>query len=275
MGKRHFYRMWLAKTFIKPLLFVDLLAGLLAIIFGAIIYYHPEWGGTMNFLLWSIPLGIFAATIVVGFLLAPYYIYKGVEKKHEDIQSELGQLKNAMPAIRTELKVTDQKFYTIVYNTGGKGADFSANARVVEGSPRKEPYVMHWEGKGGTCHINGKGGYAMIVVAEKSPTRLLIPQQPEFSIYQDEIAAFLWGGTEWQRIPIRTHVGKSVEIHGHKATEFVQENKGIIEVTITSEPPLLEEFGTHLYVLEIDHANRKGLLFTELPVPDTEDSQTE
>ena len=53
----------------------------------------------MNFLLWSIPLGIFVAAIVVGFLLAPYYIHKEQEKKHDVIESELKQIKDARPLI--------------------------------------------------------------------------------------------------------------------------------------------------------------------------------
>lgn len=99
MGKKRFYQLWLAKTFVKPLLIVDLLAGLLAIIFGAIIYYHPTWGGTMNVLLWAIPLSVFVVAIVVGFLCAPYYTYKELERKRDGIQSELNQIKDARPNI--------------------------------------------------------------------------------------------------------------------------------------------------------------------------------
>ena len=76
MGKKEFYKLWLAKTFIKPLAFVDLFSGILAIGFGAIIFFQPRWGGTLNNLLWIVPFMVLIGTVIVGFFLAPYFIYK-------------------------------------------------------------------------------------------------------------------------------------------------------------------------------------------------------
>lgn len=88
MVKKEFYKLWAAKTFTKPLLFVDLLAGLLAVIFGAVVYFYPAWGGTMNVLLWAIPLGVAGVAILVGFIRAPYHIYKDQADKVREYETQ-------------------------------------------------------------------------------------------------------------------------------------------------------------------------------------------
>ncbi len=86
MNKRDFYRLWLVKTFIKPLLIVDLSAGLLTITLGAIVYFNPSWGDNVSVLLWAIPSGILVVSIVIGFFRAPYIIYRDSERKRQELQ---------------------------------------------------------------------------------------------------------------------------------------------------------------------------------------------
>ena len=80
-GEKAFFKLWFARTFVKPLVFVDLFAGILAIGFGAIAFLNPNWESTTNNLLWMIPAAVLVGTIIVGFFLAPYHIYKGQADK--------------------------------------------------------------------------------------------------------------------------------------------------------------------------------------------------
>ncbi len=81
MGWRQFYSKWLQKTFSKPFLIAEIVAFILSIIGGFISWRWPEWAGAMSFLLWTIPVGVLIVAVLVGFFLAPYWIYKEDERK--------------------------------------------------------------------------------------------------------------------------------------------------------------------------------------------------
>ncbi|MFQ5880493.1 MAG: hypothetical protein ACE5IZ_10025 [Dehalococcoidia bacterium] len=89
MSKRQFYWEWLGRTFIRPLLYIDLLVGILAIVGGAVVFVWPQVAGTVTFLLWAVPAAVFGAFVLVGFLLAPYYMQKKIEQERDGLQAQL------------------------------------------------------------------------------------------------------------------------------------------------------------------------------------------
>ncbi len=183
------------------------------------------------------------------------------------------QSENAKPNIRTELETSKKRFNLLVRNIGGRGGLFTATGRVVVGKLDYGLYVLYWEGSGEKCLINGEGGIASILVAEKAPFSVF--KDMESSIYEGELSLFMMGVAGWQPFPVHSYIEKPVEVNGKEGVEIIGEDRCTLEITITSDPPLLEAFGTHRYTLEIDPADRDRLLFTEVLASDTGDSQTE
>lgn len=182
------------------------------------------------------------------------------------LESQLHKIKNAKPNIRTELKTSDKRFYLLVRNIGGGGGLFTATGKVIVGKPDYGLYVLYWEGFGGKCQINGEGGIASIVVAEKAPFSIF--KDMESSIYEGELSLFMMGRLGEQSFPMHTYTEKPVTVNGKEGVGIIGEDKCILEITITSAPPLLEAFGTHRYALEINPINRDRLLFTEVLASD-------
>ena len=118
---RQFYKSWMAKTFIRPLLIIDLLAGIIAIVGGAITYFCPEWGGTMSFLAWSIPVAVGVASVIIGFLLAPYWIYKDSKTDNDKLKARLED-KTQRRAIRDAIAEFLTEGQTIKTRCGGVNA---------------------------------------------------------------------------------------------------------------------------------------------------------
>ena len=189
------------------------------------------------------------------------------------LESKIHQIKNALPNICTELVVNDRRFDLTVRNIGGKGGLFTASGKVVVGKPESGLYVMCWEGSDGKCQLNGGGGMASIFVAEKAPFTIF--QGMESTIYEGELSLKRIGTLGVQSFPVHTYTQQPVVVDNKEGNEIIGENKCVLEITITSDPPLLEAFGTHIYTLEIDPVNRDRLLFTEVSTSHKEDYQTE
>ncbi len=76
-----FYILWIKTALKSSLGIADLLSGIIAAIFAAWVYHHPESGWDMNSLAWQIPLVIFATIGVIRFFLAPYWIWKAAQDR--------------------------------------------------------------------------------------------------------------------------------------------------------------------------------------------------
>ncbi len=217
----------------------------------------------------AIPTSLWFSFLIAGLVIAPFLAFNNLRKNRNNLQSQLDSIRDSMPNICTGLEVSDRRFNLVVRNFGGKGADFTANGRVVVGKPQRNLYVMYWEGIGSKCHINGKGGVASILVAERAPCTIL--RDAESSIYEGELALFMIGTSGEQTFPVHTFVEKPTVINGREGIEIVSEDKCILEVTITSDPPLAEEFDMRKYELEIDHTHGNKLVFTDLLVSSKEE----
>lgn len=81
MSPWEFYCERIKRTFKWPLAWASLLAGMLAIIGGAVGYVWPQLSKGVAFLLWAIPGVILVVFMLVGFFMAPYLIAKEVARE--------------------------------------------------------------------------------------------------------------------------------------------------------------------------------------------------
>ena len=226
-------------------------AGIILIILGPIAYFVAPLRGTMNILLWAIPLAIFLAAL----FLIPYHMFRQKEKEVRNLKNELDNVTSARPKISVEPRVYNERTILEVHNSGGE-ADFTAKARVTSGIPDPELYTMYWESVGGKCHINADGS-ASILVGEISQIDRL-----HQGILAGGLALFKMGTSGEQVFGAQTMQTKPGE-SDEETIEYTLEDKCVIEVELTSTPPLVEPFGKRQYALEIDH--RGNLLFTSMP----------
>lgn len=159
MSCRGFYWQWLCKAFPWPWSIVQVLSFIAASVFGALAWKYPQWGGTLSILVWALPLGVFTATTLVGFILAPYYINKDTGKDKIKLAKELEDVIAKLPFIVTDLQKDSAgtEFYLEVKNTGGE-ATFDAEIRVLEGDlhlRRDQRLSAYWE-RGGKESLLGK-----------------------------------------------------------------------------------------------------------------------
>ena len=145
------------------------------------------------------------------------------------------------------------------------GADFTAKARVISGFPDAELYPMRWQSVNEKeCHVNA-GDTEPLLVGEISPNAAET-DNPLTAIFKGGIALYKMGK---ERIgastfdTVQAHKGKR-RYPMMRVTEIVPKDKCVIEVTITSEPPLKEDFGTQQYSLEVDHTSGDKLIFTNV-----------
>jgi len=106
MNLRQFCYLWFKKAFNKPLLWYQVVSALVSGISGVISYFNPQWNDTANLLMWAVPLFVFVATFVFGFIKAPYIIYKELENT---IPVKLPNRESLLQAIVEAKRVTIEK----------------------------------------------------------------------------------------------------------------------------------------------------------------------
>lgn len=80
----------------------------------------------MAVLAWAIPLAVFGATFTIGFLLAPYYIYKPVEKERDELKESL------KPRLKITCGNTKDEFDRTKMLTDNKNSYWPVFAKVVK-----------------------------------------------------------------------------------------------------------------------------------------------
>ena len=169
------------------------------------------------------------------------------------------RLEGAKPKIKVEPKVYNNRAILEVWNNGGEG-DFTAKGRVTTGIPEPELYTMYWESVPDIkCHIDGRGGRASILVAERAERTML--RDEKTSIYEGDLTLFKMGTSGEQVFPTRSYVETKQIRNGKEVIRGTIEAKCIIEVTITSSPSLTKPFENKRFLLEFD--DRRNLVFTE------------
>ncbi|MBI2846654.1 MAG: hypothetical protein HYX82_02095 [Chloroflexi bacterium] len=171
------------------------------------------------------------------------------------------------PEIIVKPQIHNGRAILEVRNIGGE-ANFTAKARVIATVPERELYTMYWESvRDISCHIDGDGGIASILVGEKAKRDVILKGEPLKSILRGGIELFKMGTSGEQTFSVFSGE-RSIERIGDKLiTEGKAIARCIVEVTITATPRLKSKWGTHKYLLEIDENGILRFDETQLSVP--------
>jgi hypothetical protein len=159
--------------------------------------------------------------------------------------------KNKRPKIIVKPKVFNRRAILEVINKGG-AAIFTAKGRVIATFPNQELYTMYWESvKDTRCLIDGNDGIASILVGEIANQDL--KGEAETTIYKNGLQLYKLGTSGEQVFSVNTGI--------HSENGYtLSDRECIVEVTITSQPPLRQSFSMKRYLLNIAGSN---LTFTE------------
>jgi len=183
------------------------------------------------------------------------------------------------PNITVNPEVHNNRATLVVTNTGGE-ANFTAKARVRAVTPEPALYTMCWESEPTmTCHIDGGGGIASILVAEKARLnhidKIAMDENSDYSttFLKGDLLLFKMDTSGRQTFP--AYSGKtSKEIrNGREITSGTFTFRCIVEVTITATPAPKKKWGIYKYLCEIENGQIK-LSETELSTPHMSYSQT-
>src|SRR5689334_5977027 len=89
ISRRSFYWQWFWRSFWNPIGYAQAFGFLLAAAFGIWGYFRPDMLGTLTPLLWIIPTVFFVAVFVIGWLTAPYVMYRELEVKSASTEAAL------------------------------------------------------------------------------------------------------------------------------------------------------------------------------------------
>lgn len=263
-----YHRKVFSKSTNKVIRITEIVSFILAVILGIVTRFCPKLGGAMNALLWAIPLAVFIATGFIEFMSCSYSLYKKAERERNDAYSHILELESKSPNIKVEHAVYHSDYALLKITNSGASAIFTARANVVSGISAPKSYGMCWESPNERGNLN-KGDTATISVAEISKTTALMAD-PSLSIYKGGLTLFSRDEIDKQRFgmtsPETIEQRNLNEMYSTMATPL--EDKCVIEVTLTANPPLLEPFENRRYSLEIDAA--RTLCFTPLPERETD-----
>lgn len=160
-----------------------------------------------------------------------------------------------------------------VHNIGKKG-NFTANATILEGRQKSKQYSMYWKLPPYSNQDINKNDKKFILVAGISEE-----DNDKEGIYKNGIVIYGFSGSTLEKYGVSEK--KTVEDYYYKKVyptmykgKLLPKDTCVIEVIITSDQPLLNEFKQR-YAIEIDHEQGDKLLFTPLPEsnPDKEGYQ--
>jgi len=207
---------------------------------------------TQDFVSWASPWGIqplhFAFwLLVIGAIYTT--IVQGIRAK---------RLESALPNITVEPKVYENHAILEVRNTGGE-ADFTAMARVIATIPESNLYTMYWQPTGDSKrHIDGNGGIAPILVAEKAEEDYSLTSQDIYKvIFKGSLALYRIGNAGIERFPVFSRE-RSKKINGDTIRESgVPIARCIVEIALTATPRLRRKWGANKYIIEVDKTDGK------------------
>jgi hypothetical protein len=90
VGKREFYWECIKVAFKN---WLGITSAVFFVFFGALAFFRPQWGETVNIITWAIPLAVFIATLS----WAPFSVFDKCAKSKEKLQKELDDIKDRQP----------------------------------------------------------------------------------------------------------------------------------------------------------------------------------
>ena len=163
----------------------------------------------------------------------------------------------------------DKNLVVLEVINSGADANFTAEARVIEGVPPKTRYTMCWDSPPHLAHPIKRGGKSTIFVAEKT-SAIMGMETP--GIVKNGLVIYKWGiSGEVERVGATTQdLSDIVKLNIQYPTMAKPvDDSCTIEITITSTPSLLTPFDNQKYKIEIDHEQGHKLLIAPLPELET------
>ena len=186
---------------------------------------------------------------------------------------EIDRALQQKPNIMVSPEIHNDRATLIVTNIGGE-ANFTAKARVRATVPEPALYTMCWESVPTTdCHIDGGGGTASILVAEKAK---FDHRGDDFStsFLKGDLILFKRGASGGEIFPAFSGETSKETVGGKEIISGTSIERCILEITITATPTLRNKWGTRKYLCEIENRHIK-LSETELSVPHKSYSQND
>ena len=92
---------------VKPYSYASILSFALTLCGGFAAYFYPNLRDGMGILVWAIPAAVFLGTLIVGFFLAPYYIYEETHTKIKRLEAIIDKQNNSEEKIKQLNKLAD------------------------------------------------------------------------------------------------------------------------------------------------------------------------
>jgi len=93
----------------------ELVAGVLALVFGYIAWKYPHWESKMKNPLWMIPLAVFLSILMIRLIIAPYVMYTEQQQTIMKLREAAAQKEqDTKQDIRTFLEIVNPKILTKV-----------------------------------------------------------------------------------------------------------------------------------------------------------------
>jgi len=177
------------------------------------------------------------------------------------VESEIRyrKLEKARPRATIIPTVTDNTHAVLRVQNDGIGGDFSVTARVKSGAPSNDVFNPPWESNGQTrCHVDGGGGEATLLIAEKSVERLVNTNE---DVSGQQITYKEWG--KLLLATVRNGKKMGYTLFGWDVDKLNSDisQSCVLEITVTSEPTLANPFKRQLFQLEMAKGH---LLFSRL-----------
>ena len=225
-----------------------------------------SFAATKELVSWVSPLGfqpIHVAFSLLGVGAIYTTIIQGIRHR---------KLEDSLPDIVVQPETRNDRAVLSVTNNGGH-AIFTAKARVIATQPEAELYTMYWESVPGVrCSIDGEGGIATILVAEKAKHDNKTKEAETFFMKGDLIL-FKMGTSLEQVFPVYAGQRREYVENGAIVRKGWAIPRCIVQVTITATPRLRRRWETHKYLCEIENG-RLRFHETEISSPHKTDSQS-
>ena len=122
MSWRQFYFQWLKRGVTGPLPKVRLFAFLLAIVGGAVAYFIPQWESPVRVVVWAASAVVLVSAVMVGFLLAPYRMYKELWARNNAMEERTNPKLEITEATETNIGQVGRGWALRVRNIGTESA---------------------------------------------------------------------------------------------------------------------------------------------------------
>jgi hypothetical protein len=222
-----------------------------------VLVYTPSWVNNEWKILYQVLVPVFVGVIGLGVLYLVSLIkapYLQCNEARTLLKQSTKLAEKTSPRIIVTHHIHNDRAILEVNNIGAE-AQFTAKGRILEADIDPELFTMYWESnKENTCHIDA-GGKATILVSGISK----IVDETR-NLYKNGLMLYKMGTSGEQVFGARSLEKRLnfIQTYGIKVPEddkYIYINKCIVEIEITSSPPLSEPFGSKRYQLEVKHEN--------------------